>query len=210
VRHLGLRDNRDDDLSANLDNRSEAAAMSRAPQVRRTDKIMPEQRIQEMIATGYYGRLASVGPDGWPYVVPMLYVWVNGEVWLHNTGAHGHLRTNVTHEHRVCFELDEPGQVFAYGRFECDTSIAYRSVVIFGLIRIVESQSDKQVFFELLMQKYGKPEWGRPGSFFPRIDQVTVYAITIERATGKETLLPAIEERWPLADKTKTPDVSGR
>ena len=96
-----------------------------------------------MIARGYCGRLGTVGPDGSPYVVPLLYVWIDGEIWVHNTRAPGHLRVNVDHEPRVCFEIDEPGEVFAYGRFECDTSVAYRSVIAFGRIRVIEDQTSK-------------------------------------------------------------------
>lgn len=39
-----------------------------------------------------------------------------------------------------------------------------------------------------------------------RLDQVTVYAIGVERMTGKETLLPPPENRWPAVDETGTPD----
>jgi uncharacterized protein len=180
--------------------------MSDAPQVRRTDKLMSDEHVSELVARGYSGRLATVGPDGWPYVVPLLYVWKQGEIWVHNTRARGHLRANVDHEPRVCFEIDEPGEVFAYGRYDCDTSIAYRSVVAFGRIRVVDDQRQKEAFFQVLMGKYADPGWARPKSFFPRIDQVTVYAISIERMSGKETPLPSLGNRWPAVDNTKSPD----
>jgi uncharacterized protein len=180
--------------------------MSEAPRIRREDKVMAEPAVLEMIARGYSGRLGTVGPDGWPYVVPLLYVWMKGEIWVHNTGARGHLRANVDHEPRVCFELDDPGEVFAYGRFECDSSLAYRSVVAFGRIRLVGERALKTAFFDALMDKYGDPGWQRPKSFFPRLDEVTVYAIAIERMTGKETALPAAQSRWPAVDKTKSPN----
>lgn len=180
--------------------------MSDAPLVRRTDKLMSDERVRDMIARGYAGRLATVGADGWPYIVPLLYVWINGEIWVHNTRARGHFRANVDHEARVCFEVDDPGEVFAYGRFECDTSVAYRSVVVFGRIRVVEDRQQKDAFFDPLMGKYGDSSWDRPKSFFPRLGQVTVYAIAIERMTGKETPLPSMENRWPAADHTKSPD----
>jgi uncharacterized protein len=108
---------------------------------------MSEDLVDEMISRGYSGRLGTVGSDGWPYVVPLLYVWMVGEIWVHNTRERGHLRANAEHESKVCFEIDEPGEVFAYGRFECDTSVAYRSVVAFGRIRIVEHQEQKERFF---------------------------------------------------------------
>src|SRR3954471_7294368 len=161
--------------------------MSNRPQVRRADKLMSEQAVHDMIANAYSGRLATIGEDGWPYIDPLLYVWINAEIWVHNTRARGHLQANVDHDTKVCFEVDEPGQVFPYGRFECDTSLSYRSVVAFGRIRVIEERAQKSEFFRELMEKYGDPSWSRPKDFFPRLEQVTVYAIAVERMTGKET-----------------------
>ncbi len=179
--------------------------MSDAPAVRRADKVMTDERARAMLLGGHTGRLATVGVDGAPYVVPLLYVCIDGEVWVHNTSARGHLRSNVAHEARVCFEVDEPGEVYPYGRFACDTTIAYRSVVAFGRIRIVDEPARKAAFFDALMQKYGAPGWERPDGFYPRLGEVTVYAVSIERLTGKETALPPLAARWPTVDGTKTP-----
>jgi uncharacterized protein len=102
--------------------------------------------------------------------------------------------------------VDEQEGVFDYGRFECDSGLAYRSVCLFGRIRIVEDRDVKQRFCEALMAKYGKPETQRPKGFFPRIDAITVYAIAVERMTGKEMALPPLSEQWPAKDRTKTPN----
>ena len=179
--------------------------MSDAPQLRRTDKLMPEARAREILLRAYSGRLATVGSDGWPYIIPLLHVCIDDEIWVHNTRVRGHLRANVEHDERVCFEVDVPGEVFAYGRFECDTSVAYQSVVAFGRIRVVEEEARKAAFFEALMRKYGEPTDGRPKGFYPRLSAVTVYAIAVDRLTGKETPLPSPAERWPAADHTKSP-----
>ena len=180
--------------------------MSTAPRVRRSDWVLAEAAARETLAQGFCGRLATVGADGYPYCVPLLYVWMDGEVWVHNTKARGHLRSNVEHEARVCFEIDEPGEVFAYGRFECDSSVAYRSVILFGRIRVIEVRAEKQRFCEGLMAKYAKPGWDRPKGFFPRLDDITVYAIAVERLTGKALPLPAMAQQWPATDMTKTPN----
>ena len=111
--------------------------MSTSPRVRRADHLMDDAEARALVARGFCGRLATVGADGYPYCVPLLYVWMDGEVWTHNTSARGHLRSNVDHEPRVCFEVDEPGQVFPYGRFECDSTLSYASVILFGRIRVV-------------------------------------------------------------------------
>ncbi|HZQ36327.1 MAG TPA: pyridoxamine 5'-phosphate oxidase family protein [Dehalococcoidia bacterium] len=180
--------------------------MSSPPAMRRGEKAMTPEQVEELLRHGFSGRLGTVGADGFPYVVPLLYVWMDGAIWVHNTRARGHLRQNVDHEARVCFEVDEPGEVFAYGRFECDSSVAYRSVIAFGRIAVVEERAAKQRFCEALLAKYAHESGDRPKGFFPRLDQITVYAITVERLTGKATPLPAADQRWPAVDQTRTPN----
>ena len=167
---------------------------------------MSPERIDDLLSKGYIGHLGTVGPDGTPYVCPLLYVWMNGQIWLHNTSAKGHLQTNVLHEPRVCFEIAVAGKVFPYGRFQCDTSIEYQSVVIFGRLSLVEDRAAKIAFFDALMTKYYGDDTTRHRSFYPRLDDVRVYALTVDRITGKETLLPAPEAQWPAVDNTKSPN----
>jgi nitroimidazol reductase NimA-like FMN-containing flavoprotein (pyridoxamine 5'-phosphate oxidase superfamily) len=179
--------------------------MSSSPQLRRADRELGEARVGEMLARGYCGRLATISADGTPYIVPLLYVWMDGKVYVHNTIARGHLRQNVDRNASACFEIDEPGEVFAYGRFECDTAVSFRSVIAFGTVRVVEDRDEKTRFCTALMEKYAARVAERPKAFFPRLDLIAVYAMTIERVTGKELPLPALTEQWPATDRTKTP-----
>ena len=179
-----------------------------SPPVRRADKMMSPGKIDELLRTGYCGHLASISADGSPYVCPLLYVWLEGQVWLHNTSAHGHLQNNVRRDPRVCFEVSVPGEVFAYGRYECDTSIEYRSIAVFGRAAIIEDRSRKSVFFDALMAKYRGNDSTRPKSFYPRLDGVTVYALSVDRITGKEQVLPSTQAQWPASDNTKSPEAS--
>jgi uncharacterized protein len=178
-----------------------------SPMLRRADRAMTPERSWEMLAGAYSGRLATVSADGSPYCIPLLYVCMDGKIYLHTTSARGHLRANVERDVRVCFQVEETNGVFDYGRFECDSGLAFRSVILFGKICIVKERERKQLFCEELMAKYGKPGTARPKNFFPRIDAITVYAITVEHIAGKEMALPPISEQWPAKDRTKTPNV---
>src|ERR1700758_5351189 len=86
-------------------------AMS-APSLRRADMAMRSEEMLRVLSCGFAGRLASVSEDGYPYCVPLLYVWADNQVFLHGTSTRGHLQTNPRREPRVCFELDEPDEVF--------------------------------------------------------------------------------------------------
>jgi uncharacterized protein len=180
--------------------------MSGGPNLRRADRAMTDEQVLRALERGFAGRLATVGEDGYPYCVPLLYIWADDQVFLHGTSARSHLRSNVEREPRACFEIDEPDGVFDYGRFECDSGLAFESVIVFGKIRIAEERAIKQLFCERLMEKYGKPNSIRPKHFFPRLDAITVYAMTVERMTGKEKSMPEISEQWPAKDRTMTPN----
>jgi nitroimidazol reductase NimA-like FMN-containing flavoprotein (pyridoxamine 5'-phosphate oxidase superfamily) len=175
------------------------------PVLRRADRAMTAALSLDVLTAGFSGCLATVGADGYPYCAPLLYIWMDGELYLHTGSARGHLRSNVEINPRVCFEVDVPDEVFDYGRFECDSGLAYQSVVLFGTIRIVDDRARKQRFCEALMEKYGKPATVRPKRFFPRLDAITVYAVAVERITGKQHELPPLSEQWPAKDRTKTP-----
>jgi uncharacterized protein len=75
----------------------------------------------------------------------------------------------------------------------------------FGTIDFVRSEQGKRTFCERLMDKYGKQVGGRPAGSFPRLDMISVMALSIDRMTGKAISLPAEEARWPLRDRTRSP-----
>jgi nitroimidazol reductase NimA-like FMN-containing flavoprotein (pyridoxamine 5'-phosphate oxidase superfamily) len=177
-----------------------------SPQIRRQDRLLPEAEARELIARAYCGRVATVDADGWPYVVPLLHIFSGEVIRMHNTAARGHFRLNVERDARACFEVDEPIKVFDYGRFECDSGLAYRSAIAYGRIRIIDERAAKAGFFDELLAKYGTGVPGRPKGFYPRLDEVTVYALTVERITGKHCPLPPLSEQWPAVDRTKTPE----
>jgi uncharacterized protein len=178
-----------------------------APTLRRAERRMDTENAMAFLEQAHTGRLATIGKDGFPYCIPLLFIWMDGAVFLHGSNAVGHLRQNIDHDGRACFELDETGEVFDYGRFECDSGISFRSVVIFGNISVIADPVIKQTFCERLMEKYGKPPTARPIGFFPRLDWITVYRLGVERISGKEQVLPPLEEQWPAQDRTKTPNV---
>ena len=110
--------------------------------------------------------------------------------------------------------LDKPG---ALGK--CFLALAERGVNVLAFQSYVEERESltrfvvddpatKRRFCRALMAKYGKAEWDRPKDFFPRIDLITVYAIKIERLTGKQTPLPSVTEQWPALDRTKSPNAT--
>lgn len=48
-----------------------------SPQIRRADKVMSGDQT---LAGGSSGRLATVSEDGFPCCIPLLHLWLSGEV----------------------------------------------------------------------------------------------------------------------------------
>jgi len=172
----------------------------RRGELRRADKIMGADQMREFLASAHCGRTATVGPDGYPYVVPNLFVWMDERIFLHTARYRGHFLANIEFCDRVCFEVDQPGETFPYGPVECDTSIAFRSVVVFGRIAVVPELETRRRFFSAFLSKYAPADsWGRPRDTFPRIESTILYAIAPEIMTGKQAPLPASGKRWRRA-----------
>ena len=185
---------------------SDTVPPTRRGQLRRTDKVMSADEVDEFLARAFCGRIATVDADGYPYILPNLFIWMRGTIFLHTARHAGHFLENVRHSDRVSFEADEPGQIFPYGHVECDTSVSYRSVVMFGRIRISEDEEEKRRFFEAFMTKYAPPDsWGRDQGSFPRMGSTIVYALRPELVTGKQGALPAVADQWPNRNLTASP-----
>jgi nitroimidazol reductase NimA-like FMN-containing flavoprotein (pyridoxamine 5'-phosphate oxidase superfamily) len=172
--------------------------------VRRTDKEMPETAARELLSRAKLAHFATISASGDPYVVPNLFVYAEGAIWLHTSRA-GHFCRNAEHSPRICVEIAEMGEIFPYGEFECDTSASYASVVVFGTVAIVSQPAAKALFFDRFLAKYADAAWDRPKGFYPRLDQVTVYCVSIERLTGKVGPLPGAAQQWPAVNMTKSP-----
>jgi uncharacterized protein len=174
--------------------------------VRRQDKAMSRSDIEALLQSARVAHFATVGADGEPYVVPNLFVYAEGSIHLH-TALAGHFRRNVEHRPRLSVAVTEPGEVYPYGAFACDITTSYASVIGLGAVAIETDAAAKSHFFDRFLAKYADARWNQPKSFYPRLDQVTVYRVELERVTGKRNQLLPMAERWPARNRTKSPGI---
>ena len=96
------------------------------------------------------------------------------------------------------------GTIFPYGRFECDISVSYGSVIGFGRISIKENEAEKSSFSTCSSKNTLKQTAGQR-SFYPRLQETIVYTIAIQSVVGKHQLLPMPMDLWPSRDSTRSP-----
>lgn len=156
----------------------------------RARRQMPDQEARSFLRQQKIAYVGTVDVNGWPYVIPLAYIYLGGDVlWLH-TGAHqGHFLTNLESSLRVCVTVSEIGGMETSGPYLCDGSQLYASVVVFGTVTIVrDDAAKKNWFFDRLREKYVPGDISAQLSpEYPDIDKIIVYEVAIEKLTGKRS-----------------------
>jgi uncharacterized protein len=157
-------------------------------QMFRAKRRMPDAGAREFLRQQMTAHVGTVDANGWPYVVPLVYVYEDGDFLYLHTGSHqGHFLTNVQRDPRICVEVSEIGPLHKGKRFACDSALVYSSVIVFGPVRILyHDRQKKSWFLDRLLAKHGDPSWVfEPG--YPLIDQIILYEQKIEVLTGKHS-----------------------
>jgi uncharacterized protein len=154
----------------------------------RTKRQMSDEDARAFLKSQRVAHVGVVDAEGWPYVIPLVFVYEGADIlYLHN-GAHeqSHFWNAVKANPRLCLEVDEIGPVHPGKRFACDSSLVYSSVVAFGRVSILEDRERKTWFFDRLLEKYGSPDFKfEPG--YPALDRIVLYEMQLEIVTGKRS-----------------------
>ncbi len=154
----------------------------------RAKRQMPHHETQAFLRRQMTAHVGTVDANGWPYVVPLVYIYEGGDLLYLHTGAHqGHFLTNVQRDPRMCVEVSEIGPLHKGKRFACESALVYTSVIVFGPVRIMYHDREKKSrFLDRLLAKHGDPSWTfEPG--YPLLDQIILYEQKIEIMTGKQS-----------------------
>lgn len=156
-------------------------------QMYRAKRLMAEAEVQNFLRTHKVAHVGTVDAQGWPYVIPLVYVYEGGDIlYLHTGDHHGHFLTNVQHNPRICVEVGEMGPVHRGKPYACNSALVYSSVIVFGGVRIIDDREKKSWFFDRLMPKYGEAGWTfEPG--YPQINRIILYEQKMEIVTGKRS-----------------------
>ena len=147
-------------------------------EMRRTDRKLTEQESVQILYDNQYGVLSTVSMDGYPYGVPISYVYKDGKIYFHGTNADGLKKENIEHNSKACFTVVGKTEILP-SKF----STKYESVIAFGKIKVSENTQD---ILRKLLQKYS-PEYLENGEKYisASMKNVTVYEFEILSMTGK-------------------------
>jgi uncharacterized protein len=151
--------------------------------MRRDKQLLSEKDTVEILQAHTSGVLGVMGDDGYPYTVPLSYVYKDNKLFFHAANE-GHKMDGIRRNDKVTFcvvDKDEihPEKITSY----------FRSVIVFGRARILTGDSERRFALESLVAKYA-PDFVQEGqkSIERDWDRVCVVEISIEHMTGKEAI----------------------
>ncbi len=146
-------------------------------------QLTPEEN-EKILQRGSFGVLAVLGDDGWPYTVPMSYVWHDGAIYLHCAFA-GHKLDAIRACSKVSFCVVDRDEVVPE-----EYTTYYRSVVVFGHAVELPDCGEGRAALAALADKYHPT--GAPEARTRRIDRqmpaLRILRIDPEHVTGKQSI----------------------
>jgi len=151
--------------------------------MRRKNQILPEEEAVEVLKKGTSGVLAVQGDDGYPYVVPLSYVYADSKIYFHCAKT-GHKIDGIKRCSKVSFCVTAQDEIVPE-----EYTTYFKSVIVFGNARILEEEAEKRMAIEKLAERYCPDlEEGRQQEIEKGFPAVCMVEISIEHMTGKEAI----------------------
>jgi len=148
---------------------------------------LSQEKCRKMLGHQTYGRMATTGPDGIPYITPVNYVYIHDRIFIH-TGFTGRKIENIKNSPKVCFEISAPGNLYISEK-ACGFSMRYWSIILWGKAEFIEDTALKREAIDALMSKYSMNlEFTDPTE--EDIKRVNIIAISIDEISGKISVDP--------------------
>ena len=150
-------------------------------EMRRKDKAVSPEEALSILTSQSHGVLAVAGDDGYPYAVPVSYVYEDGTIYFHCSNVEGHKLSALRNNPKVSFCVVAKDDILP-----ADFSTKFASAIAFGTARILETVEDIMAPSMLILEKYS-PDYIEDGKKYMEEcrGQYLVVAIDIEHLTGK-------------------------
>ena len=116
--------------------------------MRRKRQELSTPEAVEVLKRGKTGILGLIGDDGYPYTVPLNYVYVDGKIYVHGAKS-GHKYDAVRNCDKASFCVVDRDDIISE-----KLTTAYRSAIAFGRIRILEDEQEIREAARILGLKY--------------------------------------------------------
>ena len=160
-------------------------------EMRRSRQALAPEQCEEVLLRGTSGVLALAGDGGYPYAVPISYLYENSKLYFHCAKA-GHKLDAIRREPRASFCVIGEDRVVP-----AEYTTYFRSVIAFGRIRVLEEDGEKLEAIQRLAEKYAPEEspQSRRNAIHREWAPLCMLEMSIDHLTGKEAIELVRERR---------------
>ena len=139
------------------------------------------EEAKEMLNSATNGVLGVNGDDGYPYTVPVSFVYKNDKIYFHSTSESSHKIESIMKNPKVSFCVVTQDNILPEA-----FNTLYRSVIIFGKARVLADDAEIKEGIMAIVEKYshGYVEEGK-AYMHAEMGNFCVVEISIEHMTGK-------------------------
>jgi nitroimidazol reductase NimA-like FMN-containing flavoprotein (pyridoxamine 5'-phosphate oxidase superfamily) len=143
---------------------------------------LPKEEAEKILAKMSYGTLAINGNDGYPYSVPVYFIYTDGKIYFHGAKA-GKKYDALLENNKAAFSVIESECIVPKKR----TSF-FKSAMAFGTVKIIEDKTVKKNVMVQLLKKIseGINIQGAVIGLTFAVNSFAVFEFTVEHLTGKE------------------------
>lgn len=157
--------------------------MSHFREMRRKRQQLSEAESIAILEKATSGILALLGDEGYPYAVPISFIYTDGKLYFHSALS-GHKVDAIRQCDKASFCVIEQDDV----QPEKYTTF-YRSVIAFGRIHIIEEEQEKLETARLLGNRYNPNNEDRLRQELEKgLSRMLMIRFDIEHLTGKEAI----------------------
>lgn len=149
-------------------------------EMRRKNQLLTKEEAEKILENGTSGTLALLGDEGYPYCVPISYVYNNNKIYFHSAKS-GHKIDAVKNCDKASFCVIDKDEVKPQ-----EYTTYFRSVITFGRIHVIDDKDELISALSLLGERYNP---GHSSDCIAEINKfinnVCVLCLEIEHMTGK-------------------------
>ena len=151
--------------------------------MRRNRQQLSREECERILGRCTSGVLALTGDGGYPYAVPLSYVYAAGAIIFHSA-VQGHKVDAIKRDSRCSFCVIEQDEIKP-----AEFTTYFRSVIAFGRIHILEDAAEKVQALRLLGRRYSpNDEPGLQHEIDKSLDHVLLLRLDIDHLSGKEAI----------------------
>ena len=151
-------------------------------EMRRSKQKLTDEEAVAILMSGETGVLALLGDDGYPYALPINYVYADGNIYMHSAKT-GHKIDAIKAYEKASFCVIDRADVVPQ-----DYATDFRSVIAFGKVRLLEDEGEKLRTLRKLGDRFNPGhDDALEAEIAKEFARVAMIELSIEHLSGKQS-----------------------